>query len=122
MMKEGVDSEGKHFSFKECEGEDNKKFWDEHGSHYQMCSGQKLRRIKKEKRLAAGDSGKNKRVRTEDNEPEFDIAGIKYTNAQKVKSKARAIMNQKANCEKMEGYEIEFMTYIIANHSDTKRK
>ena len=39
LMKDGVESEGQKFTYTECVGEVNKKFWDEHGSHYQMCAG-----------------------------------------------------------------------------------
>lgn len=42
---------GNDYQFSLAEGEDLKAFWDDHGSHYQMCTDTKLRRIKKERRL-----------------------------------------------------------------------
>lgn len=82
-----------------------------------MCASQKLRRAKKAKR---DEEAKRKRERLPD--PKFKIAGLEYSNASKVKSKARAILSAKADGDKLEGYEEEFMKYIIDNHERATEK
>jgi len=39
FLKKGVVSKEKHFSFAVCDKEELNKFWADHGTHYQMCSG-----------------------------------------------------------------------------------
>lgn len=34
LVKNGIESLGKHFAFKECDKEELNKFWSEHGTHY----------------------------------------------------------------------------------------
>jgi hypothetical protein len=119
IVSDGLESEGKHFTFSICEGEDLNKFWSDHGTHYQMCSGQKLRRAKKAKR---DEDREAKKQKVTEFEPSFTIGGIKYSNASKVKSKARSIMNLKQNGDKLEGYEEEFMRFIIEHHEKVEQK
>lgn len=119
IVAEGLTSQDVKFTFKVSEGEELNNFWNDHGSHYQMCSGQKLRRLRKAK---AAEQKDNKRAKTTEKEPSFTIAGITYQNAGKVKAKARAIMNQKLNGEKLEGYEEAFMTYILSHHARHEEK
>jgi antitoxin component YwqK of YwqJK toxin-antitoxin module len=47
---------------------------------------------------------------------------VTYANANKVKSKARSIMNVKDNGARLEGYEEEFMKVIISYHSSHEEK
>lgn len=89
LIKNGVESLGKKFSFTVCDKEELNKFWSDHGTHYQMCAGQKLRRLKKAQRDKDRDA---KRKKLSEKEPSFTIAGITYSNANKVKAKAKAII------------------------------
>ena len=78
-----------------------------------MCSGQKLRRLKKAQRDTEKDA---KRKKLSEKEKSFTIAGITYSNANKVKAKAKAIMAQKKDGEQLEGYEEEFIRHILSFH------
>ena len=76
-----------------------------------MCSGQKLRRLKKAQRDKEKDA---KRKKLSEKEKSFTIAGITYSNANKVKAKAK--MAQKKDGEQLEGYEEEFIRHILSFH------
>lgn len=84
-----------------------------------MCAGQKLRRLKKEQRDKDKDA---KRKKLEEKEPSFTIAGITYQNANKVKAKAKAIVAQKKDGDKLEGYEEEFIKHILGFHERHEEK
>lgn len=113
LYKTGIESLGKQFTFKECDKEELNKFWADHGTHYQMCAGQKLRRLKKLLRDKEKDA---KRKKLTEKEKTFTIAGITYSNSNKVKAKAKAIIAQKKDGEVLEGYEEEFMKHILGFH------
>lgn len=112
------------YTFETPSEDDLKKFWEQHGSHFEMISKQKLRRLNKKKRdeRAGGDQTSNKRAKNEEEERQYTIAGVTYANINKVKSKAKAIMNVKEDGQKLEGYEEEFMKHIIANHPKHEAK
>lgn len=109
-------SAGFEYTFHEPSEEDLKKFWEEHGSHYEMVTKQKMRRMKKRKREEQKESGRSKAQKTGEDDKQYIIAGITYANINKVKSKAKAIMNIKEDGQKLEGYEEEFMKEIIKHH------
>jgi predicted mannosyl-3-phosphoglycerate phosphatase (HAD superfamily) len=125
LLKLTITSAKFEYTFSTPGEEDLKKFWEQHGSHYDMISKQKMRRLKKksrdEKKTAGGDSS-NKRQKVEEDDRAFTIAGVTYANINKVKSKAKAIMNVKEDGQKLEGYEEEFMKEIIKNHPTTESK
>lgn len=121
-----VKSAGFEYTFSIPDEDELKKFWEDHGSHYEMVTKQKIRRMKKRKHddNTKGDGGK--RVKTDDGEhvkeKSYFIAGATYANINKVKSKAKAIMNVKENGQKLEGYEEEFMKAIIKHHAKHDEK
>ncbi len=86
-----------------------------------MCWGQKLRRARKARREEE-KRDPSKRAKTDESSPDFEIAGMKYSNAGKVKAKARAIMNLKQNGDKLEGYDEAFMKEIISHHDRADEK
>ena len=55
-------------------------------------------------------------------EPSFTIAGITYSNANKVKAKAKSIVAQKKDGDKLEGYEEEFIRHILSFHDKSTDK
>ena len=105
------------FSFRACSEQELNDFWTQHGTHYQMCASQKLRKQRQAKRKHE----ETKRAKREA-EPSFKIAGLEYTNAGKVKSKARAILAGKTDEAKLEGYEEEFMKFVIGHHERADQK
>jgi hypothetical protein len=115
-------SAGFEYKFGTPSDEDLKKFWDDHGSHYDMVTKQKMRRLKKRKREENKDGGNHKIQKTEDNSKSFTLAGTTYANINKVKSKAKAIMNIKEDGQKLEGYEEEFLKEIIKYHEKHEQK
>lgn len=60
--------------------------------------------------------------KTAEDERSYSIAGTTYANINKVKSKAKTIMNIKDDGQKLEGYEEQFMKKIIKNHDKHDQK
>ena len=44
LTKNKIENEGRTFSFRLCTEEEQNQFWTDHGTHYQMCASQKLRK------------------------------------------------------------------------------
>lgn len=116
LLESKVTCAGFVYTFAYPSEDDLKKFWEQHGSHYEMCSQQKLRRLRKRKRDEADAQKSQKRQKTQEVERQYTIAGVTYANISKVKSKAKAIMNVKEDGQKLEGYEEEFMKELVKNH------
>jgi hypothetical protein len=104
------------FKFDISTEDELKEFWEKHGSHYEMVIKQRLRKLKKRKRDDGKDSASHKASKTSESDKSYRIAGTPYANINKVKSKAKAIMNIKEDGQKLEGYEEEFMKEIISHH------
>lgn len=115
LIKDKITSEGFDYEFSQPSDDALKKFWEKHGSHYEMCTKQKLRRINKQKKIDNADKS-HKRQKLEEEERSHTIAGVTYANINKVKSKAKAIMNVKDDGQKLEGYEEEFMKELLKCH------
>lgn len=114
---------GIDFKFAEATEDELKEFWEKHGSHYEMVIKQRLRKLKKRKRDEGHDaSAKSKAMKTSESDKAYKIAGTPYANINKVKSKAKAIMNIKEDGQKLEGYEDEFMREIIKHHDKHEEK
>lgn len=113
-----VSIQGKDFTFEKLTGEDLKAFWSKQGGHYNFCIQPRLRTIKKQQKARKQDKNeKNKRSKLS-----YEIAGVYYSDINKVKSKARAILNLKKDDEKLIGNDDEFMQNIIEFHTKGKEK
>ncbi|CAI2372682.1 unnamed protein product [Moneuplotes crassus] len=124
LMKDTITIADFDYLFEEPNDEDLKEFWENHGSHYEMCQKQKLRKMRKRKReekAANGDKDGSKKQKVEDDK-QYTIAGTTYMNINKVKSKAKTIMNIKDDGQKLEGYEEEFLKEIIKHHEKHDEK
>ena len=53
---------------------------------------------------------------------EYVLASVTYSNADKVKSKARAIINTKKDGDRVEGKELEFIRELLKFHSRYEEK
>lgn len=115
-------SDSYEYQFSEPSEDDLKEFWEKHGSHYEMVTKQKMRKLKKRKREEAKDNGGHKAQKTTEEDHPYTIAGTTYANITKVKSKAKAIMNLKESGQKLEGFEEEFMKEIIKHHAKHEEK
>lgn len=122
LISAPVESKGFSYIFFNPSDEELKKFWEDHGSHYDMVTKQKMRRMKKRKHEDGTSHKKEKMQKTAENEKSYSIAGTTYANINKVKSKAKAIMNVKEDGQKLEGYEEEFMKEIIKHHAKHDEK
>lgn len=122
LLESPFTSAGFEYKFSTPSDDELKKFWDEHGSHYDMVTKQKMRRLKKRKREEEKDGGNHKAQKTEENSKSYTLAGTTYANINKVKSKAKAIMNIKEDGQKLEGYEEEFLKEIIKYHEKHEQK
>ncbi len=123
LMKETITIGEFDYTFEDPKDDDLKEFWEQHGSHYEMCQKQKLRKLRKRKREERqANGGDDKRQKVEEEEKTYTIAAVTYANINKVKSKAKTIMNIKDDGQKLEGYEEEFMKEIIKNHDKHDEK
>lgn len=122
VLNEPFTSAGFEYRFSTPSDDELKKFWEEHGSHYEMVTKQKMRKMKKRKREETKENNQNKMQKTEESDRQYTIAGTTYANINKVKSKAKAIMNVKEDGQKLEGYEEEFMKEIIKHHEKHEQK
>lgn len=108
---------GQDFAFSRTAGEELKAFWQKQGGHYQFCIQPKLRNIKKQQKMArqakekGGAEGGEKRARTS-----YEIAGVYYADINKVKSKARAILNLKQDGERLKDNDEQFIKELLAFH------
>jgi hypothetical protein len=109
-------------TFSKTLGEELKAFWQKQGGHYQFCIQPKLRNIKKQQKLArmakeSGEGGASKRARAS-----YEIAGAYYADINKVKSKARAILNLKKDGEQLAGNDSDFIKELLALHDKGEAK
>lgn len=108
-----LEHEGVEFTFRQLDGEDLEKFWGDHGGHYQYCIKPKMRNAKK---VATQIRQKKSKEKAEKAKAQYEIAGVIYADINKVKSKARAILNLKKDGEKLTGNDEEFMKQLIKQH------
>ena len=113
----------KAFVFTRTSGEELKDFWQKQGGHFQFCIQPKLRAIKKQQKAAkqatrdSSSGGKRQKL-------SYEIAGVYYSDINKVKSKARAILNLKKDGERLGGNDEEFLKELVKFHEkhDAKMK
>ena len=118
LCKEALKIEGFDFKFKQTEGEDLKKFWQEQGGHFNFCVQNKIRQAKKNQRVRQQEKRETvKRAKTS-----YEIAGVYYLDINKVKSKSRAILNLKKDGEKIEGNDAEFLRWLLELHEKKDQK
>lgn len=108
-----LEHEGHEFVFRQLDGEDLEKFWGDHGGHYQYCIKPKMRTAKK---FATQLRQKKSKAKAEKAKAQYEIAGVIYADINKVKSKARAILNLKKDGEALTGNDEEFMKQLIKQH------
>jgi hypothetical protein len=88
-----------------------KAFKQKHYSHYELCKSQKIRKAKKTKKDAKKEKESNKRAKAS-----FEIAGAYYADINKVKSKARAILNMRKDGERVVSNDEQFLKELLEFH------
>lgn len=109
----------KKFSFEELKGEELKEFWQKQGGHFQYCIAPKMRLARKNARKIQEIKREEKAKRQKQS---FTIAGVYYMDLNKVKSKARAILNLKKDGETLEKADADFMKEILKFHDKADEK
>jgi hypothetical protein len=111
---------GEHdYTFTETQGEDLKEFWQHQGGHYQFCTAPKKRLASKQMKKAQ----EAKREETQKRQKQaFTIAGVYYMDINKVKSKARAILNMVKDGEKLETEDEAFIKELLKFHQKYEQK
>lgn len=123
MAETKLTIQGREFTFEKTAGEELKQFWQKQGGHYQFCIQPKIRNIKKQQKLArlqrerGGATEGGKRARNS-----YEIAGVYYADLNKVKSKARAILNLKKDGEKLSGNDQDFIKELLEMHDKAEQK
>jgi len=72
--------------------------------------------LRQAKKLSSANKKQKKSEGGNKSKAQYEIAGVIYADINKVKSKARAILNLKKDGEKLAGNEEEFMKQIIKQH------
>ena len=113
--------EGAEFVLSLPTKDDTEKFWKDHGSHFQMCMSKKITIAKKKLKSM------KKKVKEELNQKvkgPFVLGEITYEDINKVKSKARVILNTKKDGEELNKFETSFIKDLLKFHkkSDDKLK
>ena len=99
--------------------EQSEKFWTDHGSHFQMCMAKKITIAKKKMK------SQMKRVKedlTQKAKGPFVLGNITYEDINKVKSKARVILNTKKDGEELNEFEVKFIIDLLKYHKNGEAK
>jgi hypothetical protein len=115
----GEEVGGKKFDFSALKGEPLKDFWQKQGGHFHYCCAPKMRLAKK---LTKKTEEKKREERAARQKQSYTIAGQFYMDINKVKSKARAILNNMKDHEKLAESDNAFMTEIIKFHDRAEEK
>ena len=105
------------FSIVKLGDKDQKNFWEEHGTHFQFCTTRKLdyfKRKAKKNRVAGGSSLKQEPSKKKKAKITFTLGGTEFEGIEKVKSKARTIMNLKENGQALNAKEQAFVSISVS--------
>ena len=109
----------KKFDFSKLEGEDLKDFWQKQGGHFNYCIAPKLRLAKKNNRKTQDQKRDDKAKKQKKS---YTIAGVYYMDINKVKSKARAILNNMKDDDKLSDNDADFLKEIVKFHQKADEK
>lgn len=99
--------------------EQAEKFWTDHGSHFQMCMAKKITIAKKKMK---SQMKKVKDDLTQKAKGPFVLGNITYEDINKVKSKARVILNTKKDGEELNEFEVKFIVDLLKFHKNGEAK
>lgn len=102
------------FVIKKLEAPELEKFWGEHGTHFNLCTNKKLSLSKLKK----------KKAEREKRNPQISVTlgDFTYDDINKVKSKARVILNLKKNGDVLDEVEKKFVVDLLKYHSKAADK
>ena len=134
-FKEKFSYDNTEFKVKKCEGDDLINFYKDHGKHYEDCVAMHKRRNKKGKKESK-NKGKNKNKKekkeTQKEDPteknmlktEVTLGDEKFTDISLIKAKARKIITDTKDGEKLKEKEQKFILDLLKYHhkGEEKRK
>ena len=110
-----ADITGRKFTFKVLKDEPLNEFWQKQGGHFHYC-------IAPKKRVAKKNSKKTEEKKREERKAKmkqsYEIAGALYIDINKVKSKARAILNNVKDAEKIGESDHKFLAELLKFHEN----
>ena len=132
-FKETFSYDDTEFKVKKCEGDDLINFYKDHGKHYEDCVAMHKRRNKKGKKESKNKSkNKNKKEKkeTEKGDPaeknmlknEVILGDEKFNDISLIKAKARKIITDTKDGEKLKENEQKFILDLLKYHHNSEEK
>ena len=122
------------YTVKKCENEDLIEFFKEHGKHYEMCTERKERKNKKDKKKQSkGKKDKNEKSKEKGKKnmyqrnkiplnKEVTLGEETFNDALLIKAKARKIINDTKDYEKLKEKDQKFILDLLKYHHNYKEK
>ena len=132
-FKDKFSYEDIEYKVKKCENEDLINFYKDHGKHYEDCVAMHKRREKKEKKESKSKT-KNKKEKKEKKEKieepkenntlnkEVTLGGEKFLDASLIKNRARKIITDTKDGEKLKEKEQKFILDLLKYHHNYEEK
>ena len=132
-FKENFSYDDVEFKVKKCEGEDMINFYKDHGKHYEDCVAMHKRRNKKGKKESKNKSkNKNKKEKKEAEKKdtaeknllkkEVTLGDEKFNDVAVIKAKARKIITDTKDGEKLKENEEKFILDLLKYHHNCEEK
>ena len=118
------------YTVKKCENEDLINFYKEHGKHYEMCVGMNKRKKNRDKKnKSKGKNNKKKKEKKNTNtnskiplKKEVSLGDEKFDDAALIKTKARKIINDTKDNEKLNEKDQKFILDLLKYHHNYEDK
>ncbi len=110
LTKEDLVVKETAFTIKQLPDKEQKDFWEEHGTHFQFCTTRKLDYFKRKARKAGRAKGLSEPSIKKKTKVVYTLGGTEFEGIEKVKSKARTIMNLKENGQALNAKEQSFVS------------
>ena len=131
-FKEKFSYDDTEFKVKKCEGDDLINFYKDHGKHYEDCVAMHKRRNKKGKKESKNKSkNKNKKEKKEEKKDpaeknmlksEVILGDEKFSDISVIKAKARKIITDTKDGEKLKENEQKFILDLLKYHHNCEEK
>ena len=129
-FKEKFSYDDTEFKVKKCEGDDLINFYKDHGKHYEDCVAMHKRRNKKGKKESKNKSKNKKEKKEEKKDPseknmlkgEVILGDEKFSDISVIKAKARKIITDTKDGEKLKENEQKFILDLLKYHHNCEEK
>ena len=123
------------YKVEKCEGEDLINFYKDHGQHYEDCVARNKNRNKRGKKKDSKNKNKNKKEKKDEEKKEkidptdkqvlkekVILGGEEFADAASIKTKARKIITDTKDGEKLKDSEQKFITDLLKYHHNYEQK